>query len=99
MELSAAGGLLNHSIISGVDVDAKKTGLLQMSLSHWLGKFTLFAPAVSCLAQDGAAGGYNPFAGALLSWFGDVVLSKCEVLDPAVRGRVNHMEQTASERQ
>jgi len=67
-----------------------------MSSPHLPGKLTLFAPAVSCLAQDGVVGGHSPFVGALLSWFGDATLVKCNVLDPAVRGRVDHMVQTAS---
>jgi len=87
----------NASMISGLD--AKKMVLSQMSPSNLPGKFTLFAPAVSCLAQDGAAGEYSPFVGALLSWFGNVTLVKCDVLDLAVRCHVNRMVQIASKLQ
>ena len=87
----------NASMISGLD--AKKMVLSQMSPSNLPGKFTLFAPAVSCLAQDGAAGEYSPFVGALLSWFGNVTLVKCDVLDLAVRCHVNCMVQIASKLQ
>ena len=81
----------NDSMISGID--AKKIVLSQMSPSHLPGNFTLFAPTVSCLAS---AGGHSPFVGALLSWFGDATLVKCDVLDPAVRSRVDQMLQISS---
>jgi len=84
----------NGSVIPGAA--DKRAMLAKMSPSNLPGMLTLFAPAVSCLAQDGDAGGHSPFVGALLSWFGDVKLAKSGVLDCAVRDHVHHMAQTAS---
>jgi len=53
------GGLLNHSMISGVEVDAKKTGLLQMSLSRTLRKNQLRLVPIHC---DVDASSHGPSA-------------------------------------
>jgi len=88
-------GTENASMIPGVE--ALKTVLAEMSPSNLPGKFTLCAPAVSCLALDGAAGEHSPFVSALLSWFGDETLTKRNVLDFKVRHHVDDMVKTASE--
>jgi len=93
----------NDSMISGeksagrIESFELKKVLAELSPSNLPGSFTLFAPAVSCLAQDGVAGGHSPFVSALLSWFRDARLVKYDVLDRDVRHCVDYMVQTTLE--
>jgi len=71
--------------------------LAELCPSNLPGSFIHFAPVLSCLAEDGVAGGHSPFVSALLSWFRDARLVKYDVLDRDIRHCVDYMVQTASE--